>query len=477
MPPALHDLVVLIINILNDVIIVYFVVGNGTYTVLMVMSFVSVWMYQKRIGYAGIQEVRESPVTPPVSVIVPAYNEENSILLTVDSLMALDYPDKEIVVVDDGSTDQTLANLIERFQLIQMDLIYRPHLPATMPTAFYHNPHLPMLTVVSKPNGGKPDALNVGINMARSPYFCTVDADCVIEKDALLRLMHPVIRSPVNTVLSAGIVRILNGCRMRDGKIVEIDLPRRAVEKFQVVEYLRSFLFGRPGWNMMQATFIASGAFCIFHRETTVDAGGFSDETVTEDIDIVASIHRDLRSKKRKYQMVFSTDPICWTLAPHNLKLLSRQRRRWQFGLIQTVMKHNRMLFNSRYGVLGLVSVPFHTFVEAFGCVVEFVGYVLIPFSFLLGLTPLRIFLLFIFLAMVYGALLSVGGVLLEEITFRRYPKMRDLLRLLLFGALENFGYRQILVVYRVQAFLQFLRGKKRWEKVRHTQRALESEA
>ena len=421
--------------------------------------------------------MRESPVTPPVSVIVPAYNEENSILLTVDSLMALDYPDKEIVVVDDGSTDQTLANLIERFQLIQMDLIYRPRLPATMPTAFYHNPHLPMLTVVSKPNGGKPDALNVGINMARSPYFCTVDADCVIEKDALLRLMHPVIRSPVNTVLSAGIVRILNGCRMRDGKIVEIDLPRRAVEKFQVVEYLRSFLFGRPGWNMMQATFIASGAFCIFHRETAVDAGGFSDETVTEDIDIVASIHRDLRSKKRKYQMVFSTDPICWTLAPHNLKLLARQRRRWQFGLIQTVMKHNRMLFNSRYGVLGLVSVPFHTFVEAFGCVVEFVGYVLIPFSFLLGLTPLRIFLLFIFLAMVYGALLSVGGVLLEEITFRRYPKMRDLFRLLLFGALENFGYRQIMVVYRVQAFLQFLRGKKRWEKVRHTQRALESEA
>ena len=235
MPPALHELLVLAINIINDVIIVYFIVGNITYTLLMLVSFFSVWFYQKRIGYAGLQEVRESPVTPPVTIIVPAFNEENSILLTVDSLLALDYPAKEIIVVDDGSNDRTLANLIERFDLIQMDLIYRSRVKAAKPTSFYHNPHLPMLTVVSKPNGGKPDALNVGINLARSPYFCTVDADCIIEKDALLRLMGPVIRSPINTVLSAGIVRILNGCKTKDGQVVDISLPRRAVEKFQVV--------------------------------------------------------------------------------------------------------------------------------------------------------------------------------------------------------------------------------------------------
>lgn len=477
MPPAAHDILILIINILNDIIIVYFVVGNGTYTLLMLVSFFSVWFYQKRIGYAGLLEVRESPVTPPVTVIVPAFNEETSILLTVESLLELDYPAKEIIVVDDGSTDRTLANLVERFELIQMDLIYRPRLPATMPTAFFHNPHLPMLTVVSKPNGGKPDALNVGINLSRSPYFCTVDADCVIEKDALLRLMYPVIRSGVNTVLSAGIVRILNGCQTKEGQVVDITLPKRAVEKLQVVEYLRGFLFGRPGWNILQATFIASGAFCIFHRETAMDAGGFSDDTVTEDIDIVACIHRELRAKKRKYQMVFSTDPVCWTLAPHNLKLLARQRRRWQLGLIQTVTKHNYMLFNFRYGALGMFSMPFHTFVEAFGCVVEFMGYLLIPFSFLLGMTPWQIFALFILLAMVYGALLSVGGVLLEEITYRRYPKMKDLLRLLLYASIDNFGYRQLLVVYRVQAFLQYVRGEKRWEFVRKAMRVARAEA
>ncbi len=476
MSATIHDLLILIINVFNDVIILYFLIGNIMYTVLMLSSFVFVWIYQKRIGYAALEEVRDSAVTPPVTVIVPAFNEEDSILQTVESLMTLDYPEKEIIVVDEGSSDQTLLRLVERFRLMQMDLIYRPRIKSLTPTAFYHNPDVPVLTVVTKPNGGKPDALNVGINVARSPYFCTVDADCVIERDALLRLMYPVIRSSVHTVVSAGIVRILNGCVTKDGQVGEIRLPRKAVEKFQVVEYLRSFLFGRTGWNLLQATFIASGAFCIFHREAVVDAGGFSNDTVTEDIDILACIHRSLRTKKWKYRMAFSTDPVCWTLAPHTFKMLGRQRRRWHLGLLQTVMKHNYLLFNFRYGALGLLSIPFHTFVEALGSVVEFLGYILIPFSFLLGMTPLSVFLLFIFLSMVYGALLSIGGVLLEEITYRRYPRMLDLLRLLFYASLDNFGYRQLLVLYRVQAFVQYLRGKQKWESVRHVARAEEAQ-
>ena len=477
MMESLRDIVILITNVFNNVIILYFFVANGTYTVLMVMSFIHVWFYQLRIGYAGLQEVRESPVTPPVAVIVPAFNEEHSIVLTVESLLRMDYPAVEIIVVDDGSTDGTLNHLIESFQLIKMDLICRSRIPATPPTAFYHNPHIPHLTVVSKPNGGKPDALNVGLNMARSPYICTIDADCVLERDALLRLMYPIIQSPTNTVLSAGIVRILNGCTVHESQVTTIRLPRRPLERFQVVEYLRSFLFGRTGWNLLNATFIASGAFCIFHRETVMDAGGFSSDTVTEDIDIVACIHRNLRAKKRAYRMSFTTDPVCWTLAPHTRKLLGRQRRRWQLGLIQTVMKHNEMLFSSRFGAVGMLSMPFQTFVEALGCLVEFGGYFLIPVSFMLGLTPLYLFVLFILLAFVYGSFLSVGSVLLEEITYRRYPNMRDLARLLLYALVENVGYRQLIVLYRVQGFFQYLRGKKKWEVVRHTVRVSAEEA
>ena len=468
---SLRDLVIFVTNIFNNIIVLYFFLANGSYTVLMVISFVHVWLYQMKVGYAGLQEVRESPVTPPVSVIVPAFNEEASIILTVESLLGMDYPAIEIIVVDDGSTDQTLTKLVEHFQLIRMDLICRPRLPCTPPSAFYHNPHIPSLTVVSKPNGGKPDALNVGINVSRSPYFCTIDADCVLEKDSLLRLMYPVIQSSTNTVISAGIVRILNGCVVKNGEVTEIRLPERAIEKFQIVEYLRSFLFGRTGWNMLQATFIASGAFCIFHKETAIEAGGFGLDTVTEDIDVVASVHRLMRAKKRKYRTSFTTDPVCWTICPHTRELLGKQRRRWQLGLIQTVMKHNDMLFNYKFGTLGLLSLPFQTFIEGFGCLVEFGGYILIPLSFLLGLTPLDLFLLFVLLAFVYGTFLSVGGVLLEEITFRRYPKMMDLLRLLAYAAFENFGYRQMIVLYRVQGFVQYLRGEKSWELVRHTVR------
>jgi cellulose synthase/poly-beta-1,6-N-acetylglucosamine synthase-like glycosyltransferase len=261
---SLRDLVIFVTNIFTNIIVLYFFLANGSYTVLMVMSFVHIWLYQKRIGYAGLQEVRDSPVTPPVSVIVPAFNEENSIILTVESLLRLDYPSTEIIVVDDGSTDNTLSKLVEHFQLIRMDLIWRPRLQGTPPSAFYHNPHIPALTVISKPNGGKPDALNVGINVSRSPYFCTIDADCVLEKDSLLRLMYPVIQSPTNTVLSAGIVRILNGCVIKDGQVTEIRLPEHPIERFQIVEYLRSFLFGRTGWNMLQATFYRVGSLLHF---------------------------------------------------------------------------------------------------------------------------------------------------------------------------------------------------------------------
>src|SRR6185312_5754557 len=241
------------------------------------------------------EELSESPVTPPVALIVPAYNEEHAITETVLSLMRLNYPEKEIIVVDDGSTDGTVQRLIEQFELMRMDLIYRQAIPAKPVVAFYHNSLYPDLLVISKINGGKSDAVNAGINMARSGYFCTVDADCIIEGDALLRLMAPVVASPKNTVVTGGVVRIANGCKVEDGRITEIDLPQSWLERCQVIEYIRTFLFGRPGWSFLNATFIASGAFCLLHKDSVIDAGGMSTETVTEDIDLVATLHEHFR--------------------------------------------------------------------------------------------------------------------------------------------------------------------------------------
>lgn len=464
----MHNLVLNFSDYLSTVILVYFVLTNGMYTVLMGISLYAVTLHARHSARRCHRLLEDSPATPPVALVVPAYNEQDAIVDTVLSLLALDYPEKEIIVVDDGSADDTVARLIEKFSLEAMDLVYREMAPAKRPFAFYHNPALPELLVISKPNGGKPDAINVGLNMARSPYFCTVDADSIIMRDALLRLMAPVVESSVPTVVSGGVVRIANGCRFENGEVVDIELPSTWLERCQVVEYTRTFLFGRPGWNLLNATFICSGAFCLFHRDTVMEVGGFSTDTVTEDIDVIATLHRHLRRERRKYRMVFTADPVCWTEAPHTLTMLGRQRRRWQLGLTQTVMKHNDMIFNPRYGSLGMISMPFHAYMEALGCVVEAIGTVFVPFSFLIGAMPFTMFLLIMMLAVGYGTLLSMGSVLLAEINLHRYPRIRQVMTLMGYSVIEGLGYRQVMAFFRAQGVLQYFYGSNKWETVVH---------
>ena len=455
-------------NMFNVVIVSYFILANGIYTVLMLLSLGFVWLHNRRLTYQGLDELRESAVTPPVTIFMPAWNEQEVIVDSVRSILRTDYPSLEVVVIDDGSTDATLSRLITAFRLVKMDLIYRPRLKTKSMRGFYLNPRIPNLLVISKENGGKPDALNVGINVCRTPYFCTLDADCILERDALLRLMRPIVRSPLNTVASGGIVRILNGCKVQDGKVVKVNLPKTGLERFQVVEYLRSFLFGRTGWDLLGGTLIVSGAFAVFHRETVIDTGGFQHETVTEDMDLIVQIHRWAVHHKRNVKMEFTSDPVCWTECPSTLKMLGRQRRRWQLGLCQTLWKSSEMLFNSSYGVIGWISFPFHLYVEGLGSVVEFVGYFMVPLALLFGMVPVPLFVLFVFLSLAYGAFLSVGSVLLEELTYRRYPSFRNLMTLLGYAVLENIGYRQLVLFYRVQGVFRFMTGFRTWEKVVH---------
>jgi len=455
-------------NMFNVVIVSYFFMANGMYTILMILSLGSVWLHNRRLTYQGLDELRESAVTPPATILVPAWNEQDVIVESVRSILRTDYPALEVIVIDDGSTDESMDRLIAAFRLVKMDLIYRPRLATKAVKGFYMNPRLPNLLVISKENGGKPDALNVGINMCRTPYFCTLDADCILERDALLRLMRPIVRSPENTVASGGIVRILNGCEVKDGKVVSVGLPKTAVERFQVVEYLRSFLFGRTGWDLLGGTLIVSGAFAVFHRETVMEAGGFLHDTVTEDMDLIVQIHRWATHHKRKIKMKFTSDPVCWTECPAQVTMLGRQRRRWQMGLCQTLWKSSEMLFNGKYGAIGMLSFPFHLYVEALGSVVEFLGYFMVPLALLFGMVPVPLFILFVVLSLVYGSFLSVGAVLLEELTYRRYPGFRDLMILLIYAVLENIGYRQLVLLYRVQGVVRFITGFRSWEKVTH---------
>ena len=464
----MHTFILHLFDYASTIILAYFLVANGVYTILMAISLYAVTHHSRFAAHTSYADIAESPVAPPITMIVPSFNEQDVITTTVSSLLDLEYPEKEIIVVDDGSTDESLSRLIEKFGLQRMDLIYRETVPATQPWGFFLNPDIPNLVVLAKQNGGKSDALNTGLNMCRSPFFCTVDADCIVERNALLRLMAPIMHSNVNTVVSGGVVRISNGCTVVNGEVTEVGLPSSWIERCQVVEYIRTFLFGRPGWNFLKGNFINSGAFCLLQREIVVLAGGFSSDTVTEDIDMIAQLHTFLTQKGWKSQMVFTTDPVCWTECPKDFAMLARQRRRWQLGLVQTVFKHDRMIFNPKHGLLGLLSMPFHAYVEAFGCVVETAGLVIVPLSFFVGAMPWSLFLLLMFLALGYGTLLSMASILLAEATIRRYPKYSDMLTLVLYAFLENLGYRQAVSLARAQGVFQFFSGKRRWEVVVH---------
>jgi len=459
----------------NLIVLSYFFLGNGIYTVLMLLSLRATWLHVRHMTYQGLDALRNSPATPAATIIIPAWNEQDVIVNSVRSALRVDYPQPQVIVVDDGSTDMTLDRLVAGFDLVEMDAAYDSTIRTAPLRAAYVNPAIPHLLVVSKVRRGKPDALNVGINLCRTPYFCILDADCVLERDALLRLMAPLVNSTVPVVVSGGIVRILNGCDTSDGRVIRVGMPGRWLERFQVVEYMRSFLFGRTGWHLLGGTLIVSGAFAIFHRASVIEAGGFSHDTVTEDMDLIVQLHRWAAENCQDIRMSFTSDPVCWTECPSTLTSLAKQRRRWQLGLCQTLWKHWDILFRRKYGTVGWFSFPFHVYIEGLGAAVEFLGYLLVPLGVLLGIVPLGLLLLFILLGLVYGGFLSVGAVLLGELTYRRYPRFRHLLTLVGLAMLENIGYRQLVLYYRFQGVLQFLTGSRRWEKVSHLGDLVES--
>jgi len=445
----------------------YFGVVNVIYSLLLTLALVVIFRHLKRIKYSALSEVHDSTQTPPVAILIPVHNEEEVVLRSIRSALQADYPFFEVIVINDGSSDNTLKRVIDEFRLRRIDRIYRRTLVTKSVKGFYYNLETPNLLVIDKEKGGKADALNCGINASRSPYFCSVDADSVLEKDALLRVMTPLLESSVPVVASGGVVRVLNGLRLNEeNEIEEIDLPQNPLLLFQIVEYIRGFLFGRVGWDSLNALLILSGTFSLFHKATVADAGGFKVGNVSEDMEMVVRLHRHMRKAGKPYRICFVSDPICWTEAPDTFSMLARQRRRWHLGLMQSIAENREMIGNPRFGRIGLIVIPYYILFEILGPVIEFVGYVCVLLSYAVGLLSVDFLLLFITLAIFYGVFLSTAGIFLEELTFRRYPRWRHLFRLLLYGVFENFGYRQINTFWRFQAFLQYWLGRRSWEYV-----------
>jgi cellulose synthase/poly-beta-1,6-N-acetylglucosamine synthase-like glycosyltransferase len=453
----------------NLFVLFYFLVLNTIYLLLFTISMREVWIFVRRTFFSDYRQLMQSDMTLPISLVVPAYNEEKTIVETIRSLQMVNYGEFEIIVVNDGSTDSTLMRLIQAYELRRIDKVYRRSIATREVRGIYGSLEYPNLMVVDKVKGGKSDALNTGINLAKYPLFCSIDADSIIEDNALLRVVKPFMERPEETVAVGGIVRIANGCEVKDGHVTAIKLPDKMWPLFQVVEYLRAFLTGRVGWSVLRSLLIISGAFGLYKRQEVIEIGGYDHDTDTEDLELVVRLHEHMRRKKEPYRIVFVPDPVCWTEVPSTMRVLSRQRLRWHRGLLQSLWRHKRMIFNPRYGVLGLVAMPYFFVFEMIGPFIEVLGYLAVILSWLFGILNTEFFLLFLAVAILYGVFLSVAAILLEEISFRRYPSWEDLLKLLVFGVIENFGYRQFLALVKVKSFYDFLRRHRRWGEMDRT--------
>jgi cellulose synthase/poly-beta-1,6-N-acetylglucosamine synthase-like glycosyltransferase len=323
----------------------------------------------------------------------------------------------------------------------------------------YRSTLYPHLRVIDKANGGKADSINAGINAARYPIFCVIDADSVLQRDSLRRAIQPFLDDSA-TVAAGGTIRIANGCRVSGGFMQEIGLPRHPLAMFQIVEYLRAFLFGRLGWSPMNALLIVSGAFGLFRKEAVVAAGGFRADTIGEDMELIVRMHRVLREQHRPYRICYVPDPICWTEAPEDLRTLGRQRVRWQRGLIESLRLNASLCLNPSAGAAGMIAFPFFLFFECLGPIVEVGGFIVLLLAALAGVLSLEAFLVLTGLSIVLGVLLSTSAFVFEQMSFHVYPRLAQTLRLFAFAVLENLGYRQLNSLWRVYGVFQHLRGR-----------------
>ena len=456
------DIVWLIIKIFNYGVLIFFVVFNSFYFITSLLAFTALRRYSRRLKTFSAEELVASAGLPPITIIAPAYNEEASCVESTRSLLTLNYPEYEIMVVNDGSTDATRERLIKAFDLVPFTRLPMAHIKTAMVHRIMQSRRYRNLWMIDKENGGKADAINSAINYSRDPFFCTLDADSLLERNALIRIVRSFLEDD-STIANGGIIRIINGCTVKDGSVEKINLPGNLLARFQVLEYLRAFLFGRMGWNAIRATLIISGAFGIFKRSMVVQVGGFATNTVGEDMELIVRLHRYCRERKIPYRINYVPDPVAWTECPETLRDLGRQRDRWQRGLWDSLNFHRGMLFNPRFGVIGLVAFPYFFFLEMLGPIIEFFGYFAFFVTVILGQASTVYIFAFFMVAFVLGVALSIAAVGLDELSFRRYTRFSDLLRLFYLATLENFGYRQFLTYSRFRGIISALRHKKGW--------------
>lgn len=403
--------------------------------------------------FGRVSEMLSSQTSPPVSIVIPAYNEAAGIVDSVRSMSIVGYPRFEIVITNDGSSDETLNELIEAFNLERVRIPYRPDIPTAPVRAIYRGHGAVDITVIDKENAGRADALNAGINAARYPYALCTDADVILDANCLVGAMKRVVEDRERTIAVGGNIRPLNGSRVELGHLIRAGVPKKLVARMQVLEYLRTFLASRPAWSQMEALPLVSGAFGVWKRSAIVAVGGFTSGHMGEDMDLTMRLHRHHIDQSIPYRIVYEPSAVIWTEVPETMRVLRRQRIRWHRGLMTAVRDFMPMTFNPRYGKVGMVTWAAMFLFEYLAPVIEFIGWFTIPTAYLLGALNTTSFLVLLALAFGAGLLNSLVALLLDE-SYGYFNSKADTARLIVMALIENFGMRQLTVAWRIRAII-----------------------
>lgn len=454
-----------ITEIASWLFLLYGIIICSGYCFAAIFSFLEIRDYKRKNNFQAEFALLQSSSLPTISILAPAYNEESNVVENVRSLLTLNYPSYEIVIINDGSKDETLQRLIDTFKLELEEFLYHPFIPSKEVRGIYKskNESFKNLTIIDKVNGGKADALNTGINVCDNDIICCIDVDCILESDALLKLVKPFLNNSKKVIASGGIIRVANSCTIEDGRILEVKLPDTFLARAQIIEYFRAFLMGRMAWSRLDGLLLISGAFGMFDKETVIAVGGYNHETVGEDMELLVRMRKKMREDKVQYTVGFVPNPLCWTEVPQNWDVLHRQRNRWTRGTAETLMLHKKMLFNPKYGVLGLLSTPYWFFFEWLAPIIEFLGLVYLILITIFTTPNYWVYLIFFGVVYTFAILFSITALFFEEFSFQQYKRPKYIIKLLGTILLEPLIYHPFVMWASVKGNWDLIHGKKTW--------------
>lgn len=441
----------------------------SSYTIMSILSGLELIKYKKKNSFIDYSAIISSPLAPSVTILAPSYNEGNTIIENIRSLLSLHYGDFEVIIINDGSKDDTIEKVTNHYDLEKVDYCVNYIIPTKNVRAVYKstNKAYNRLLVIDKDNGGKADSLNAGINVSSKDLVLCIDVDCILEQDALLKLVKPFLENFKEKVIAVGgVIRVANSCEVKDGKIVKVNIPSNLIARFQALEYNRTFLMGRIAWSRINGLLLISGACGVFDKEIVIKAGGYDSSTVGEDMELIVRMRRYMYENDLKSRVVYIPDPLCWTEVPEKIKILSRQRNRWMRGTIETLKKHKSLFLNPKYGNLGMLGIPYWFFFEWMSPFIETIGILYVILLIAMGNLNWEFFFILLGFTYLFAVVFSAWSIFFEEHTFARYKRNSDIFKLLLISLIEPIIYHPMNVFFALRGNYDYFIGVRSWGKM-----------